>query len=255
MRRRRWRDYTGGAEFAQVRNVPGAALRLCREEKGRAPEETRPDASGRGPGALTNISSTGCYIEGAHGPVVGDVVETELSVPGRFTVPLKALVARVKQGEGFGLRFRGLSDTQRLLLERAVWHLWSMLEHNRLIRESSPRGGRAPPLPGRLTLNSRFPSPGARRGPRGPSSAPLDGSLALLMTAHYAHRRRRNSVDLADHLAYRTPPRSQGHPAAVANLVAYNDSLANQPKKGKETTCLPSRGLFLGRSRSSRPCH
>ena len=203
--------------------------------------------------ALTNISSTGRYIEGAHGLVVGDVVEIKLSVPGRFAVPLKALVARVKQGEGFGLRFRWLSNTQRLLLERAVWHLWSMLEHNRPIRERLAKG-RAPPPPGRLTLNSRFPSPGEWRGPRGPSSVAVDGSLALLMTAHYAHRRRRNSVDLAGHLAYRTPPRSQGHPAAVANLVAYNDSLANQPKKGKETTCLPSRELFRGELRSSRPC-
>jgi hypothetical protein len=93
-----------------------------------------------GEGVLANISSTGCYVSGAHDLAVGDAVEVELTLPGRLTVPLKGLVARVKEGEGFGLRFRGLSATERLLLERAVWHLSSMLEHNRPIRERITRG-------------------------------------------------------------------------------------------------------------------
>ena len=92
-----------------------------------------------GEGVLANLSSTGCYLSGAHDLAVGAAVEVELTVPGRLTVPLKGLVARVKEGEGFGLRFRGLSATEQHLLEHAVWHLSSMLEHNRPIRERIER--------------------------------------------------------------------------------------------------------------------
>ena len=93
-----------------------------------------------GEGVLANLSSTGCYVAGAHDLAVGAAVEVELTVPGRLTVPLKGLVARFKEGEGFALRFRGLSTTQQTLLEHAVWYLSSMLEHNRPIREHIRRG-------------------------------------------------------------------------------------------------------------------
>ena len=115
-----------------------AGTRGFRNRAARVPTNLRAKwAAGgiEGEGTLANISSTGCYVLGAHGLTVGDAVEVELTVPGRLTVPLRGLVARVKEGEGFGLRFRGLSATQQLLLERAVWHLSSLLEHNRPVRE------------------------------------------------------------------------------------------------------------------------
>ena len=92
-----------------------------------------------GEGVLANVSATGCYVSGAHDLAVGVAVVVELTVPGRLTVALKGLVTRVKEGEGFGLRFRGLSATEQHLLEHAVWHLSSILEHNRPIRERIER--------------------------------------------------------------------------------------------------------------------
>jgi hypothetical protein len=86
-------------------------------------------------GKLTNLSATGCYVSAANDLRVGDVVEVELTVPGRLTVSLRGPVARLSHKEGFALRFRRLSATQELLLEHAVWHLSAELEHNRPIRE------------------------------------------------------------------------------------------------------------------------
>ena len=92
-----------------------------------------------GGGRITNLSASGCYVAAAHDLRLGDVVEVELTVPGRLTVSLKGPVCRVNQGEGFALRFRGQSTTQQLLLDHAVWYLSSQLEHNRPVRQRIER--------------------------------------------------------------------------------------------------------------------
>lgn len=96
-------------------------------------------AGAEGGGRIINLSASGCYVAAAHDLQVGDVVEVELTVPGRLTVSLKGPVARVKEGEGFALRFRRQSTTQQLLLDHAVWYLSSRLEHNRPVRQRVER--------------------------------------------------------------------------------------------------------------------
>lgn len=84
-------------------------------------------------GVLKNISPNGCFILAENEVHVGDQVHLELTIPGVMTIPIRGLVARVRGAEGFALRCRGLNGTEVVLLKLALWHLSSMLEHNRPI--------------------------------------------------------------------------------------------------------------------------
>lgn len=86
-------------------------------------------------GVLKNISACGCFILAENEVRVGDQMQLELTIPGMLTIPIMGLVARVRGGEGFALRFRGLSGTAAVLLKLSLWHLSSILEHNRPILE------------------------------------------------------------------------------------------------------------------------
>lgn len=75
-------------------------------------------SSGRWQGTLSDISASGCFVLGPGDVVDGDRVRIDLPLLAGGTVSLWAEVANYVYEIGFGARFIGLSDAQKIYLER-----------------------------------------------------------------------------------------------------------------------------------------
>ena len=75
-------------------------------------------SSGRWNGTLSDISQTGCFILGPGDVVDGDRVRIDLPLLAGGTVSLWAEVVNHVYEIGYGARFIGLTDAQKIYLDR-----------------------------------------------------------------------------------------------------------------------------------------
>ena len=77
-------------------------------------------ASGKHPVRISDISLNGCYIETLGQVSVGERVRFEIQVPTGQWMRLSGEVAYTHSNIGFGVRFVGLSDSKRKVLEQLI---------------------------------------------------------------------------------------------------------------------------------------
>src|SRR3954467_11874981 len=75
-------------------------------------------SSGRWEGTMSDISSTGCFILGPGDVVDGDRVRIDFPLLAGGTVSFSAEVVNHVYEIGYGARFVGLSDAQKIYIER-----------------------------------------------------------------------------------------------------------------------------------------
>jgi PilZ domain len=75
-------------------------------------------SSGRAPGTMSDVSSTGCFVLCNADVEDGDQVRIDIPLNTGGTLSLWGEVINHVQEIGFGVRFVALTDTQRTYLER-----------------------------------------------------------------------------------------------------------------------------------------
>jgi hypothetical protein len=75
-------------------------------------------ASGKRQARVSDISVGGCFVETILDLNVGDEVKFELVHPNGGRLPFVGAVAYHFVGQGFGVKFSGLTDDQKEFLER-----------------------------------------------------------------------------------------------------------------------------------------
>jgi hypothetical protein len=71
-------------------------------------------------GTIKNISVGGCFITSDTTLSSGDAVHFQLAIPNLLYMDIIGMVVRSERGVGFALRFKKLSATEQVLLERAI---------------------------------------------------------------------------------------------------------------------------------------
>ena len=77
-------------------------------------------SSGRGTGTLSDLSPTGCFVLCTGDAEDGDQVRVDIPLSSGGTVSLWGEVANHVHEIGFGLRFIGLTESQRTYIERFI---------------------------------------------------------------------------------------------------------------------------------------
>ncbi len=76
------------------------------------------DLSGRYNARITDISIDGCYIESIGQVTIGQQIRFEIQLPAGSWVPFRGEVANHQPNLGFGVRFIGLSEQDKNVLEQ-----------------------------------------------------------------------------------------------------------------------------------------
>jgi hypothetical protein len=77
-------------------------------------------SGGKSTGTLNDLSPTGCFILCSGDVIDGDQVRVDVPLSSGGTVSLWGEVANHAKEIGFGLRFIGLTQTQRIYIERLI---------------------------------------------------------------------------------------------------------------------------------------
>src|SRR6187455_2427249 len=78
-------------------------------------------STGKQDARMSEISMEGCFIESmVQGRALGDIVEFKTHLPGGPWVSLQGELVEEEYPIGFGLRFRGLTDSDKRLLAEVV---------------------------------------------------------------------------------------------------------------------------------------
>jgi hypothetical protein len=73
--------------------------------------------SGRRTARISDISAGGCYIDTIVQVTVGDTVTIHITASDGLTIPFKGKVAYLLAGNGFGVEFLDITETQKDFLK------------------------------------------------------------------------------------------------------------------------------------------
>jgi hypothetical protein len=71
-------------------------------------------------GVVLNLSSTGCFMVTPVEVAAGAAVRVEVGRPNLLHMTLEGRAVHVLRGRGFGVRFRDITPTQQILLEKLI---------------------------------------------------------------------------------------------------------------------------------------
>ena len=69
---------------------------------------------------ILDLGPQGCFVLTAQEFLVGDVVRVEVGKPGLLHMTLEGVVVRRARARGVGIRFRGVTATQQVLLAKLL---------------------------------------------------------------------------------------------------------------------------------------
>ena len=79
--------------------------------------------SGRFGAVILDLGPQGCFVLTAQEFLVGAAVKVEVGKPGLLHMTLEGAVVRQVRARGIGIRFRGVTATQQLLLTKLLQSL------------------------------------------------------------------------------------------------------------------------------------
>ena len=91
------------------------------DERARLPLEMRWEGqSGKHVARVYDISLSGCYVETLGQVQLNEQIRFEIQLPTGRWMPLRGEVVHFQPDMGFGMRFTGLTETERELLARLI---------------------------------------------------------------------------------------------------------------------------------------